>query len=79
MTKHLKRSFLILCLLLFLLPIFIVLHNYLSGLFRFGEPLFFLLSLASAFALPLAVFYVFIALILAAIGKIPRPKRKKKK
>ncbi len=79
MTKHLKRSFIILGGLFLLLPVFIILHNYISGLFRFEEPLFFLLSLLSAFAIPLAFIYVFIALIIAIIGKIPRPKRKKKK
>jgi hypothetical protein len=76
-TKHLKRSFIILGALFLLLPIFIILHNYLSGFFKFEEPLFFLLSMLCAFAIPLAFLYVFIAMILAAISKIPRPKKKK--
>jgi uncharacterized BrkB/YihY/UPF0761 family membrane protein len=79
MTKHLKRSFVILGLLFFCLPVFIILHNLISGLLGIEEPLFFLLSLLSAFALPLAIFYVFIALILSVISKIPRPKQKRKK
>jgi hypothetical protein len=77
--KHLKRSFITLGALFLLLPVFIILHNYISGLFRFEEPLFFILSLLSAFAIPLAFLYVFVAIILTAINKIPRPKKKKKK
>jgi len=79
MEKHLKYSFITLGALFLLLPVFIVLHNFVSGLLRIEEPLFFFLALFSAFAIPLAVFYVILAGIITVLKKIPRPKRKKKK
>jgi len=79
MEKHLKYSFITLGLLFVSLPIFIVLHNYVSGILRIEEPLFFFLALFSAFAIPLALIYVIIAGIITFIKKIPHPKRKKEK
>ncbi len=79
MEKHLKFSLITLVSLLVFLPLSIILHNYLSGLLRIEEPIFFFLALFSAFAIPLAFIYVIIAMIIAALKKIPRLKKKSKK
>jgi uncharacterized BrkB/YihY/UPF0761 family membrane protein len=78
MEKHLKYSFITLGLLFLLLPVSIVLHNFVSGLLGIEEPIFFFLALFSAFAIPLAFIYVILAGIITVFKKIPRPKRKKK-
>jgi len=69
MEKHLKISSIITGVSFALLLISIILHNLISGLGGFEEPLFFSLFLILALVLPFALFYLSVVSIIILIKK----------
>ena len=81
MEKHFKVSLIASAFSFGLLWLSVALHNFISGLLGFEEPLFFSLSLILIFTIPFILVYALIGLVLSLLGGpagSPKKRRSKK-
>jgi hypothetical protein len=78
MNKRLKMASLVLAFCLAFIWLSVALHNLISGLLGFEEPLFFSLALITIFIILLILFYLLFGLLISLFKGLMGPQKKRK-